>query len=249
MSFVTRFINRPAKALIAQALAPFAYTIQPTKMVAQEGWMGLPHLPIRMILDIGALYGRLSSDTLAPLFPQAKIHCFEPSPAAFAKLKDRAAGSGGRLTAHHMGLGEDPARLSFTAALDTPAASSLLPATKLATNLFPAIERSETVEVEVRRLDDVVAEGLVTLEDDLLVKIDVQGFEDRVIRGGTKTLARARACIIEIQAVELYDGQPQFKDIFALMDGLGFTFEGCLEQYFGPDGQTLYFDAVFMKAK
>ncbi len=250
MSLLTRFINQPAKALIKRSLAPFSYTILPTKHVATEMWMGLPHLPIRTILDIGALYGRMSEEIFGPMFPQATMHCFEPSPAAFAQLKERANRVGERLHAYHMGLGDENTRLPFNAALDAPSASSLLPTTELCTDLFPsAASKAETVDVEIRRLDDVVAESGLDLKDDMLVKIDVQGFEDRVIRGGAKTIAQARACIIEIQVVGLYDGQPEFRDIFQLMDGLGFTFEGCLDQYFDKNGRTLYFDAVFMNPK
>jgi len=99
----------------------------------------------------------------------------------------------------------------------------------------------------VRRLDDVAPALAPPIEDDLLVKIDVQGFEDRVIRGGRTTIARARACIVEVQLVKLYEGQPSFRDIFLEMDSLRFDYVGNLDQYFGPSGGVLYFDAVFLK--
>jgi methyltransferase, FkbM family len=57
--------------------------------------------------------------------------------------------------------------------------------------------------IEVRRLSDVVRE--LNLRDPLLLKLDVQGFEDKVIAGGEDVVARAKIIIIEVSFQPLYE--------------------------------------------
>jgi hypothetical protein len=85
------------------------------------------------------------------------------------------------------------------------------------------------------------------LIDDVLVKLDVQGYEDRVIKGGCATLARARACIVEANIEALYEGQARFPDLLLAMGELGFRYSGNLDQTYDDDGQVVYFDAVFTR--
>jgi hypothetical protein len=97
-------------------------------------------------------------------------------------------------------------------------------------------------------LDDIAPALTPAISGGLLLKIDVQGFEDRVIRGGRKTIAQAEAVIVEVQNAYLYDGQPTFRDIFMELDALGFAFSGVLDQHTGTDGRVLYYDAIFLKS-
>lgn len=245
MSVVSRVLRRPGKAALKSMLDPFGYSLVPKSCLAVDKWMGLAARPIRSVLDIGACRGGFARSVLLPRFPAATIHSFEPSEEAFRELSRVAASSNGRIRAHNFGLGEEAGECDFHASVDALPASSLLRRTALTADLFPDTARTRPSRVEIRRLDDVAPS--LRLEDDLLVKIDVQGFEDRVIRGGRATIGSATACVVEIQSAVLYEGQPTFHDIYDLLRGLGFRFEGCLEQHFSPAGAPLYFDAVFLK--
>jgi hypothetical protein len=64
---------------------------------------------------------------------------------------------------------------------------------------------------------------------------------------GEKTFKKARACILEICLDELHEGQPNFSDIFSLMNDLGFKYAGNLDQICAPDGRVIYINAVFVK--
>lgn len=245
MNFMTKFVNRPAKMMFSGALHPFGYDIQMRSMIPELLWLGLPDRKFRTVLDIGACRGGFAESILLPRFKQAVIHCFEPTPDGFAVLKGRADASRGRIVAHNFGLGEEPGRLAFNLASNALPASSLLAGTARNAEAFPETAETRKIEVEIRRLDDVALD--LELDDEILVKIDVQGFEDRVIRGGLETLTRATACVVEIQSAELYEGQPDFHDIYTLLREIDFHFEGCLQQHAAPDGSVLYYDAVFLK--
>jgi hypothetical protein len=99
----------------------------------------------------------------------------------------------------------------------------------------------------VKRLDDI-AEGL-TLAKNLLVKIDVQGFEDQVFAGGVHTIQKAKALIVETSFESLYEGQPLFDEIYAIAKRMGFVHHGNLSQLLSPvDGSVLQADGIFIKA-
>lgn len=221
--------------------------IVPANQVPGVGWLGLPNLPIRTVLDIGACRGGFATEILRPRFPNAVIHSFEPSPDAFPHLKDKADASGGRHVAHNFGLGEKAETLTLYSAVDALPASSLLPSTDENTTAFPQTANTKDRSVEIRVLDEIAPTLTPAIEDDLLVKIDVQGFEDRVIRGGRNTIRRARAVVVEVQSAILYEGQPTFRDIFLELDALGFGFIGVLDQFAKNDGSVLYYDAVFTR--
>jgi FkbM family methyltransferase len=252
---MTRLIDTVRSAGLMPFIKPLAertaslmgMRIVPETQVPGVGWLGLLNMSIRTVLDIGACRGGFATEILATRFAKAKIHSFEPSPDAFPHLKAKADASDGRHVAHNFGLGETAETLILHSAVDALPASSLLPSTDENKTAFPQTVKTKDLSVEIKVLDEIAASLYPSIEDDLLVKIDVQGFEDRVIRGGRKTIGRARAVIIEVQTAILYEGQPTFRDIFLELDALGFCFAGVLEQFAGADGRVLYFDAVFIR--
>tara|TARA_R110002096_G_scaffold133093_1_gene283859 strand:- start:152 stop:415 length:264 start_codon:yes stop_codon:yes gene_type:complete len=75
----------------------------------------------------------------------------------------------------------------------------------------------------------------------------VQGFEDRVIRGGRKVFSMAKAVILEVCLDSLYEQQAKFSDIVLLLDNYGFNYVGNKEQVYGNDGHVIFLDACFVK--
>ena len=82
---------------------------------------------------------------------------------------------------------------------------------------------------------------------EIVIKMDVQGYEDRVIRGGRETFAKAKAVILEVCLDPLYEHQANFKEIMVLLDDLGFHYAGNLDQNCDKDGHVIFLDAVFVK--
>jgi hypothetical protein len=144
-------------------------------------------------------------------------------------------------------LGSECGKQTIHYHVDHPSSSSFLPATQLHRSLAPSSSREEAISVDVATLDGLVAQGLVELEPEVLIKLDVQGFEERVIRGGRETFRKAAACIVEICLDSLFEGQPRFTDILGSLTELGFGFAGNLEQFAGEDGHVSVMDAVFVR--
>jgi len=109
---------------------------------------------------------------------------------------------------------------------------------------FPFASVCKEELIKVRRLDDIVAE--LKLSDNILIKIDVQGFEDKVIRGGENTIKKSKILIVETSVETLYQGQPLFNDIYSLLVGCGFSFKGAEEPLRHPRSRRiLQFDSIF----
>jgi FkbM family methyltransferase len=201
-------------------------------------------IPVRTILDIGANEGQFAR-VLRRLFPRATIHSFEPVPSAYARLAGAAA-KDGRLHAHRLALGESAGEVDVEVNEFTPASSILRPTQALAES-FPYAASTHAQTVAMTTLDDWAAG--VDLEPELLLKLDVQGYEDRVLRGGKRVLARAAAVIIEVSFTPLYEGQVLFDEVAELLRHEGLRCAGMVNNGCDPrTGGILYADAVFRRA-
>jgi hypothetical protein len=98
-------------------------------------------------------------------------------------------------------------------------------------------------------LDEALTEKISKIEDGILLKLDVQGFEDRVLRGAKAVLKKTAVCILEISLQDLYKKQANFNELSQLLEQSGFYYAGNLEQVFDPHGFVVYIDAVFFRQK
>jgi hypothetical protein len=111
---------------------------------------------------------------------------------------------------------------------------------------FPFSADNTAVKVRVERLDDFASQ--LTLIEPMLVKIDVQGYEGHVLRGGQETIRQASVVIVETSFEQLYEGQPLFPDVNRMLTEWGFTYLGGLDQFGDPqDNRPLQQDSVFVR--
>lgn len=80
-----------------------------------------------------------------------------------------------------------------------------------------------------RTLDSVVSERKFLLPD--LVKIDVQGAELDVLKGGVETLKHAKDILIEIAHVEYNKGAPHHDEVVNFLNELGFQMVANFTRY------------------
>lgn len=211
-----------------------------------DGWNGMTALGARTVLDIGACGGELAERELLAAFPGAQIHCFEPHPVNFARL-EKVAKRHGRIHAHHVALGDGEGVVDMQFNPNSPSSSSLLEQTSQSVALFPVLDETITTAVRQQRLDEWAGDQGAALAEPLVIKMDVQGFEAHVIRGGRGTFAKAAGVVLEVSLAPLYKGQPSFAELHSMLGELGFRFVGTRDQFFGSDGQVIYLDACFLR--
>jgi FkbM family methyltransferase len=181
------------------------------------------------LLDIGANDGE-HGGFLARYFGMRRAYFFEPQPRYAGSLR-RVAERIGSAEVFQVAIGDSDGDAELHA-MANPASSSLLPPQQSALGEFPQHLVQDRVRVPVRRLDSLLADR--ALEDDIFIKMDVQGFEDRVIRGGHLAFQRARAALVEMSSVPLFEGQVLFEEVHALLVACGLRFAGIKNQVMMP---------------
>lgn len=207
--------------------------------------LGLTNRPLDLIIDVGANLGQFARE-MRGKFPAAHIVSFEPNPQAFAEL-DAWAKADGNARAINCAIGEAEGILEMNVHVDHTPSSSLLSTSEREMSLFPQTKRQERVSVQVRRLDDVLAEHAITVGPSAFLKFDVQGFEEKAMRGAPKTMAAIGAMLTEVLLENLYEGQADFLNLALLARDAGLRYAGNLEQVVGDDGQVMWLDALFLR--
>jgi FkbM family methyltransferase len=157
-------------------------------------WMGakytweMHHLrrllqPGCVVLDVGANYGYCAVTLAAALKQQCRFFAIEPDAENFARLKRHVEWNGLQdvVACHELAVSDVPGK----GAMEKPAGNS---------GHARIVAEVADGKVEVTTLDAFVeAQGLGRLDALLL---DVEGYEDRALRGAAKTLDRYRPLVV-----------------------------------------------------
>ena len=233
------------KSLVKKSFNTIGLDIARISNRPEHTLLGLRHLPIRSIIDVGANTGQFARN-IATVFPEAYIYSFEPLLQPFDLIKQWARKQQGKITVFNVALGDHEGTVEMFSHLEHSPSSSLLKSTDVCERLYPFTKKQTLVSVALRTLDRFLTDMSITLVPDILIKLDVQGYEDRVITGGQETFGKAVACIVEINLDPLYEDQANLRDIFILLDELGYYYAGNLQQAYA-DEHVVYIDAMFIK--
>lgn len=198
---------------------------------------------IRTIIDVGANIGQ-SALHLHALLPKAQIFSFEPLPDCYQQLC-KTTQHIPLIRSYNLALGDSEGQVKMHRSRFSPS-SSLLEMGELHKEAFP-FTKGQTVEsVRMTTLDAVASQ--LEMNANIMIKIDVQGYEDKVIKGSDLTLQRTTLVIVETSFYELYGGQPLFSDIHRLLSDRGFAYAGSWGQLASPkNGAPLQQDSIFIK--
>lgn len=175
---------------------------------------------VRWVLDVGANEGHV---TLAALrsYPDAKVICFEPVKSTFDALTLALRGYKNRVVLLNQALSDanGEVEINITTA---GGANSLSPQAPFHKALNPHVKEVGKEKVRIVRLDDIAA-GLPAPEADVL-KIDVEGHEMSVLRGG-ENFIKNKVDTILIEASFQRDSSwetQSFLGLFNLLEDWGF---------------------------
>jgi FkbM family methyltransferase len=195
-----------------------------------------------VVYDIGAASG-IASRCFAKLSNVRAVHSFEPIPSAFAKLM-KYTRQYPHVKQYNVALGDENCDMNINVIEGSRDSSSLLTMKHLHKTEFPKYSYQEHPEaVRVARLDDFVGDNNLPIPH--VVKIDVQGYEDRVLRGGINIIGKSDFCILEISLEPLYENSPLFDDIYQQMRKMGFRLIGVGGSLRGASGRHLQLDGIF----
>lgn len=202
---------------------------------------------INTVLDVGANVGDFAK-LIREIMPEVQIYSLEPLPDCFDKLKEILPGDK-KFRPLNTAAGSKKEILKFYRSFHSPS-SSFLQMEDVHKDAFPDSyegQSRESLDVNVDTLDNIFASE--NLKDNILLKVDVQGFEAEVISGAQNMLSRAKIVFIEMSFVSLYKDIPLFHDIYQKLYEKGFRYKGALAQMIHPDtGEVVQMDAIFVKA-
>jgi len=205
----------------------------------------LPSYGFKTVLDIGASNGDFLR-RVRPVLPEAVIHCFEPLPELFAHLQKRVSRDP-RARAWNLAIG-DADRAVVMHKNDGIFMSSILPMTEAALRAFPDAAHWTAQDVTLSTLDKWAESQ--KLRPPILIKVDVQGYEGHVIRGGRVTIKQAEVLLLEVSFVELYEGQWLFDQLYDAVRELGFRLVGMAYPLCDrKSGRALQTDALFARSR
>jgi FkbM family methyltransferase len=197
---------------------------------------------VDLVLDVGAHVG-LYGATLRRIGFGGRIVSFEPSPGPFARL---AGSVTGHWDTHRLALGDatGTARLHLYDAHEE--FTSLHQPSQLGREQW-GLSAHSTIDVPLRRLDDVVDE-LSLDASRALIKIDTQGHDAAVLDGAPRTLSAAAALQIELPSSRLYEGAAPLEELLVRADQAGFALLGMFPVHAHPRPLIpVEFDGLFAR--
>ncbi len=199
---------------------------------------------IRTLIDVGGYIGA-SAYAFRLMLPEAQIYSFEPLEDNYTRLV-RTLEPLGRFEAFRTALGERAGTFDFYRS-DFTASSSALPMGELHRALYPHTAHNVEVTVPVARLDDYLPQ--MDLQPPVMLKMDVQGYEENVLRGAKRLLPRVDIVLLEVSFRPLYNGQATFDGLYTLLKKAGLEYAGSMETMLSPqDGSIMQADALFLRA-
>lgn len=230
------------KRFVKSSLASFDIEIKKRR----NSYAWIQAYGIKTIFDIGANKGDFVIDA-HKYFPEANIHAFEPLRAEYNYLV-KACRRVPNVKIYNLALGDFNGKSKMYHNDFTPA-SSIRDMSEKHKEAYPAAINTIVEDIDVVRLDELVDRD-IKIDNELLIKIDVQGYEDKVIAGGNNVFNKASVVIIEVCFQELYEGQMLFGDLYNSFLKRGFEFKGVTNIGFHQrSGQPLWSDAVFVNKR
>jgi FkbM family methyltransferase len=195
-------------------------------------------LGTELVIDVGAAHGQTGL-ALRRNGYRGQIVSFEPLAEAFAGLQHASAHDDG-WTAHRVALGTTDGSTTIHVAANSDS-SSVLPMSGYLTEIAPHVREVNTATVSTARLDSFDLGGVPTF-----LKLDVQGLERAVLDGARVTMPSVVGLQIELSLVSLYDGSPDFDEMYPIIRSLGFSLVDLEPGFRDPGtGQLLQFDGIF----
>ncbi len=205
----------------------------------------LDYHKINLVLDVGANKGQYHN-SLRRLGYSGKIISFEPLSDAYAELLKSSTKDPLWKIAPRIAIGNEEGEISINIAGNS-ASSSLLPMLDRHRNAAPESAYIGSETVKITRLDSICP-SYISQDSQIFLKIDVQGYEQKVLEGSQGILPQVKAIQLEVSFVPLYQGDLIFGDMLDYMNHLGYALAYLNPCFFDVNKvQLLQADAIFCR--
>jgi FkbM family methyltransferase len=199
--------------------------------------------PEGLIADVGAATGKTAL-LFTKLVPGCRVVAFEPLPSSFEALQQNTRTTTS-ITSIQKALGREPGVASFHAN-NRPTTSSLLKTNEQINQAWfeEQLAEKQVIEVAISTLDaEIPANEVLNI-----LKMDVQGFELEVLKGGIQTLQRTAIVVLEVQNHEFYVGAPKYYELDAWLRDHGFELYDILPGIL-QEKKLYEFDSIYINSR
>ena len=201
------------------------------------------------IIDAGANVGQFAL-AAANRFPTANVHCFEPLPDVCEILKKNTK-QYPKIHVYNCAVGDVSGKIQFYRNDYTPASSAMAIQgdQKDHNRMHCEGEHTKKIEVDIFKIDDWVSRFHINIEKPVLLKLDVQGYEKKVLQGAIQTLEYIDYIVLEATFVKLYENQPLFNELHTMLHGVNFELTAPLDVNIGINNSIVEMDMLYRQKK
>lgn len=207
----------------------------------------LRHHQVELVLDVGANDGGYAQ-SLRRFGYEGRIASFEPVAEPYQRAA-RAAERDERWTVLPYALGPTAGEATIHVAGNAGASSSFLAMNETHATAAPQSVVVAQQRVPQRTLDEMWSQ-LVRPDDVVFLKLDVQGYEQHVLAGGTSSLAAPHliGLQLEMSLVPLYQDAWLYSDVLDWTCAQGWSLARVVPGFTDPrSGWMLQADGVFFR--
>jgi FkbM family methyltransferase len=202
---------------------------------------------VETVFDVGANSG-MSGRYFRNLGFRGKIVSFEPVERYYRRLVREAAGDS-RWLCEKAALADADGEQEINVSGGGGGASSFLRKTGAAWASAPELGYVGTERVRVTTVDHAAQEHYGE-GDRLFLKLDVQGYERKVLEGAGRTMDRIVGLRIELSVSPCYEDEPLFAEMISYLHTLGYRLCAIEPAWSNPrTGEIFQTDGVFFRPR
>lgn len=202
---------------------------------------------VDLVIDVGANVGQFAQSLRDSGYAN-RIVSFEPIQAAHAQLLRQSRTDHSWEIAPPVAIGDHDGEIVINISGNS-VSSSLLDMLDAHAAAAPESAYVAKQRTHLVRLDTIISEYLKPGTVPFL-KIDTQGYEDRVLNGASELLKRVQGLQLELSFVPLYEGQKLFDELVEKLRALGFSIWAIWPGFADPrSGRMLQVDVTFFRKK
>jgi FkbM family methyltransferase len=199
---------------------------------------------VRVIFDVGAADGRTSIH-YHEIFPEARIHAFEPFGQHLKKLR-LVAQKNPKIQVHEVAASNANGSATFYCTSGEYSNSLCVPNDNTGSQFDKHLKVKDVIQVTTRTIDSICQESGIDKID--ILKMDIQGAELHALKGAEKLLQdkKVRLIYTEVSFMPIYSDGVLFYQLSDYLAKFGYELFNIYDIKHNQKGRLAWADAIFL---
>jgi len=212
--------------------------------VAKMGFL-LSHHKIDLVLDVGGNTGQFA-EYVRTCGYKGRLVSFEPLSREYHEIEKKSKRDPLWSVAPRMAIGSEDGEVVINISKSSTS-SSILPILPSQVKATPNADYIGRERVLLAKLDTASA-PYIRDNNRIFLKIDTQGYEDKVLEGANGILPKVLGLQIELSLIPFYENQTLFLEMINKIYSIGYELHYLFPVYVDPQsGRLLQVDGIFLR--